>query len=256
MIDLNKAKQEFLKYVNNNYDIQNIHIEMKREHSLRVMEASNNIAKKLDLCQEDIDLATLIGLLHDIARFEQYTKYKTFRDSISIDHGDLAVEILKKNNFIRNFIDTDMYDYIIFKAIKNHNKYKIEEGLNDRELLFSKIIRDADKIDIFYEAYVMFWKEIEEEIEKSEISKDVEESFKKYEPIKKKSNQNRTYIDKVLIVIAFIFDMNFKESFIIIKNEDYINKILDRFNFEKKESMQLIEEIKDIANKYIADRIR
>ena len=43
----------------------------------------------------------------------------------------------------------DQYDNIIKKAIYNHNKYKIEENLNDVELLHRKIIRDADKLDNF-----------------------------------------------------------------------------------------------------------
>lgn len=30
----------------------------------------------------------------------------------------------------------------------NHNKATIEDGLEDDELLFAKIIRDADKLDI------------------------------------------------------------------------------------------------------------
>ena len=70
-----------------------------------------------------------MGLLHDIARFEQYTRFQTFSDLKSIDHGDYGVEILKQNNYIRKFIDTDEYDNIIFKAIKNHNIFKIEDGL-------------------------------------------------------------------------------------------------------------------------------
>ena len=49
---------------------------------------------------------------------------------------------------IREFVLNNEYDSIIYKAIKNHNKYKIEEGLSEKEKLYSKIIRDADKIDI------------------------------------------------------------------------------------------------------------
>ena len=38
--------------------------------------------------------------------------------------------------------ETDIYDNIIFKAIKNHNKYEIEKDLNEREELFCKIIKN------------------------------------------------------------------------------------------------------------------
>ena len=145
-IKINKAKQEFIKYTEN-YDINKEHIERKQGHSLRVMQISKQIAEGLKLSQEEIGLAMLIGLLHDVARFEQYTRYHTFRDIDSIDHGNLGAEILEHE--IRKYIDTDQYDNIIIKAVKNHNKYKVEEKLTETEELFAKIIRDADKIDIF-----------------------------------------------------------------------------------------------------------
>ena len=143
-MNLEKAKEEFLKYTKS-YDLNNSNIFRKQTHSLRVMEISKQIAEGLNLTQEEVELATLIGLLHDIARFEQYTRFKTFKDSLSIDHGNLGVEILDKD--IRKYIKTDKYDEIIKIAVKNHNKYAIESGLTKEQELFSKIVRDADKID-------------------------------------------------------------------------------------------------------------
>ena len=90
---------------------------MKQEHSIRVMEISKQIAQGLNLNEEQVKVATLIGLLHDVARFEQFTKYRTFNDNESIDHGDYGVAILEKD--IRKYIKTDKYDPIIKKAVKN-----------------------------------------------------------------------------------------------------------------------------------------
>ena len=70
MIDINKAKSEFMEYVKN-YDQDNPRIVLKISHSFRVMEQSKKIAESINLDEEQIELATLIGLLHDIARFEQ-----------------------------------------------------------------------------------------------------------------------------------------------------------------------------------------
>lgn len=153
-IDLKYAKDEFLNYTKN-YDLSNENIKRKQDHSLRVMQISENIAKSLNLTEEEVILAMLIGLLHDIARFEQYTQYQTFNDSISFDHGDYALKILEKD--IRKYIDTNEFDEIIKKSIKNHNKLYIEEGLSDKEKLFAKIIRDADKLDIYFESSELFW---------------------------------------------------------------------------------------------------
>ena len=246
-MDLEKAKQEFIKYTSN-YDMENEHIKRKIGHSIRVMEISTKIAESLDLSKEEIELATLIGLLHDIARFEQWRRFETYNDILSIDHGNLGVEILKENNFIRNFIGDDKFDQLIYIAIKNHNKFKIEDGLTEKELLFSKIIRDADKLDIIYEGVEIFWGN-EQEIKETEESSITEEVYNKF--IAKKLI-DRTYIltkaDKIISFIAFIFDINFKFDFKVIKQEDYINKILDRFNFKEKEKM---ENVRKIANEYI-----
>ena len=207
---LEKAKNEFTKFVSQ-YDMENKKIKRKYGHSYRVMENAGRIAESLKLSNEEIELSKLIGLLHDIGRFEQERIYKTFKDHESIDHGDLGVEILKKDNYIRKYIEEDKYDDIILKAIKNHNKLYIEEGLTKQELLFSKIVRDADKLDIFYEGVEMFWtnKEEIEEVNKSKLSDKAIETFNKNNLMDRKNII--TEADKVLNFIGFMFvDENFR----------------------------------------------
>ena len=210
-IGLENSIKEFIRYTEK-YDLDNEHIKGKQEHSLRVMEISKQIAKKLELSQEQIDVATLIGLLHDIARFEQYKTYGTFKDLESIDHGDFGAEILEKD--IRKYIENNKYDEIIIKAVKNHNKFKIEEGLTYEEELFAKIIRDADKLDIFYQSVERFWKGREQEVESSIISEDVIQQIKSLSQTKTKVGESP--IDNIMRVIGFIFDINFKSSFQIL----------------------------------------
>ena len=133
MIDLLNAKKEFKKYMGN-YDLVNSEIERKVGHSYRVAEISGEIARSLNLTDEEIELATLIGLLHDIGRFEQQTRYGTYDDTYSIDHGKLGVEILEENNYVRNYIKDDKYDNIIKTSIYNHNKYDIENTLQNAKI--------------------------------------------------------------------------------------------------------------------------
>lgn len=251
-VDIEKAKKEFLNYTNK-FDLTNVRQKGKQEHSLRVMEVSKEIAEKLNLSEEEMQLATLIGLLHDIARFEQYKQYQTFKDSQSFDHGDYALAILEKD--LRKYIETDQYDNIIKKAIKNHNKYKIEDGLTEEELLFAKIIRDADKLDIFYESAYIFWKGEEYKVEESKISSDMLDKFKEQKQIKKQPGKQIQPIDEIVLLIAFIFDMNFKVSFEILQKENYINVILNRYHMKDEISKKALEEIRKIANQFIRDKI-
>lgn len=249
-INFDIAQKNFLKYTEE-FDLTNPNIKRKQGHSLRVMQICENIAKKENFSEEEGQIAKIVGLLHDIARFKQYTENKTFRDIDSFDHGDEGVKILENNNFIRKFIQDDKYDSIIKKAVKNHNKFKIEEGLTSKEEKFCKIIRDADKIDIFWEAVELFWKGKESEIENSIISKEIQEQFYKAKTINKKSIKSKDNINQMIIILAFVFDINYKESFKIIEKEQYINKIIDRFDFKNQETKKAIEDMKKFANHYV-----
>ncbi len=254
-VNLEIAEKEFMKYVNG-YDIKNSNVVRKIGHSIRVKEISKDIAKSLGLNEEYINLAELIGLLHDVGRFEQIKIYDTFKDSVSIDHGDLGVEILQKNNYIRNFIDDDKYDKIIFKAIKNHNKYMMEDGLTKEELLFAKIVKDADKIDILYQGVKIFWSK-EEDRKNVEISSMSDEIYEKYNE-RKLINRVivKTYLDRVIANASFIFDINFRYSYEFLKEKDYINQILNKFNFDNDVTIQRVEQVRKIANEYIESKIK
>ena len=246
-IDLRKAKNEFLNYTSN-YDKNNSKIDLKIWHSIRVMELSKLLGERMDLDEEDIEIATVIGLLHDLGRFDQITKHDTFNDFQSFDHGDYAVELL--NNDMRNYVDTDKYDDLIKVAIKNHNKYKIEDGLTEKELLFSKLVRDADKVDILYQATYRYWEGKEEKINNSLIDQKILDEFFDKKQVEFEHEKTYNELAEVIMTIAFIFDINFKESFQVIKNENYINKILDRFNFKD------IDKIREFANNYIDEKIQ
>lgn len=248
MINLKEAEKEFVNYTSN-FDLTEQHIERKVRHTFRVEEICEEIAKLLELDEEKIDLAKLIGLLHDIGRFEQYTRYKTYEDFRSIDHANLGVDILEKDNYIKKYIETEEFDKIIKKAIYNHNKYSIEEDLDEETEIFCKIIRDADKIDIMYEATCEFWKDNIQDIEKQFVSKKVYEQFMNKQIIDKRYVEN--YLDGVIVNIALIFDFNFKYSYNLIKEKNYINKTLDRFNFKNEKTKEEIKLIRKIANDYI-----
>lgn len=256
MIDIKNASEAFSRYVKE-YDMNNPKILLKVKHTYRTVEVSKKIAKDLNLSGEEVLLAELIGLLHDIGRFEQVRKYNTFKDLESIDHAELGIKILFEDGIIRNFIKETKYDDVIYKAIKNHNKFKIENGLNEKELLQARIIRDADKTDIF----VAIIEDIEknykvlynyEKIAKQTISPKVMEKFEHY--MQAKRNEFSTGIDSYINMVAFIFDYNFVTGLKIIEENNYIEKVMKPVCVcdETKEQM---EKIIKIANKYINERI-
>ena len=132
-MDFELAKKTFQEYLKN-YNTNDGSISLKIKHTYEVVKKSEYIANGLKLDKENIELAKIIALLHDIGRFEQIKGFKEFDDT-KIEHAEFGVKVLFKDNLIRKFIKEEKYDNIIQKAIYNHNKYKIEENLNDIELL-------------------------------------------------------------------------------------------------------------------------
>lgn len=224
MNDMNDNYDEFDKYAMT-YDMDESMIAYKYNHSYRVMHECDEIAFTLKFEEDDTYLACLIGLLHDIGRFEQWKQYKTFDDSKSIDHADYASELLFKDNLIEKFkLNKKDYD-LVNKAIKNHNKLAInEEEMNEREILFSKIIRDADKLDILYAFSNPRLLEIKEDEDK-EISEKVKTSFYNHEPVRKVDVKNNN--DRVIVFLSFIYDLYFDYSKYSILEKKYFEKMLE-----------------------------
>lgn len=252
-INIEEAKEEFIEYTEK-FNTKDENIERKQQHSLRVMKIAEQIATNLKLNEEQIQLATLIGLLHDIGRFKQYTEIGLGDNLEGFDHGDYGAKVLFEEGLIRKFIETNKYDEIIKKSIKNHNKFSIETGLTQEELLFAKLIRDADKIDILYESIYIFYRNNEEVVNKSVLSEKIYNEFLKKATIKKEKNAKIKFIDDITCVISFIYDINYKTSFEIIKEKDYINKIIDRYNFQDQSTKTKVEEIRKLANEYIEEK--
>lgn len=254
LIDIKKAQEKFINFTKN-YDLTERKIKMKQTHSIRVMNVMKKLAEGIGLNQEDIELAKLIGLLHDIGRFDQYTKYKTYKDHLSIDHADLGAEILFSQNQIKEYTEDEKDYEVIKKAIVNHNKYELNTNeLTEREELFCKLIKDADKIDIMYEGIEIFWKNKEEELEKQEICDEVYKSFLNKKLIK--NEMKKSELDKMVGMISFIYDFNFKQSYKYIQEKNFIEKMLNRFNFENEETKRRFEIIQELANKYIENKIK
>ena len=175
-------EEEFTKYVNN-YDMNDYHIKYKYNHSIRVEKICEALAYALNFNEEDTYIIKTIGLLHDIGRFEQLKLTSSYSDN-EFDHGDYGAMILFKDRLIEKFnVDPKYYDIIEF-AIRNHNKYKIEETTDERKLMFARVIRDADKIDIF-DAYTYLKAYNITNIE-DDVTNEVAIQFKKHEAVNRK----------------------------------------------------------------------
>lgn len=253
-----EAKLRFQKFIDDNFDMNDKKVSHKVIHTYAVVDMSEYIAKDLNLDKENVELAKIIALLHDIGRFEQAKEFDNFKDYETLDHASLGVKILFDSNLIREFISDDKYDEIIKLAISNHNKYQLNmENMNDQEILHSKLIRDADKTDSFRvksvdDVYTMA-NVTKEEIEGSSISDNIYNAFMSKRTIV--SKERKTAVDIWISYIAFIFDYNFTSGLKYIKEKDYINKLVNRFDYKNVDTKVKMDSIRNFAINCIDERI-
>ncbi|KLU65561.1 HD domain protein [Desulfosporosinus acididurans] len=135
------------RYTSSDLEIQ-ANLQYKKGHSQRVRDNMLMIGADLRLDTDQMKLAEVIGLFHDVGRFEQYAKYHTFKDHLSEDHAILGVSILEREHILTDRVNESEIE-IINKSIFNHNRRVIQGNICGTTLKFCQMIRDADKLDIF-----------------------------------------------------------------------------------------------------------
>lgn len=212
-------------------DFYNENILLKYRHSLLVYKHIINLAEDLNLSEKDKKLAGFIGLYHDIGRFRQYRDYNTFSDKDSVYHGDLGIEVLKEINKLTNF--TPQEQDIIITSIHNHGLPAIENNVDKNTLLLAKMIRDADKMDIFrivdeyYREMLKGKRNISLELglkNADNISKKVLDRFFNEQIVYKSDMQYLN--DFKILQIAWIYDLNFTYTRNYVLHSGHIESII------------------------------
>ncbi|MBO5303723.1 MAG: HD domain-containing protein [Lachnospiraceae bacterium] len=250
-IDLTHAKKQFENYLSD-YDIEDPKIHLKVTHTYRVMEVCRTLATALSFDEEGINLATLIGLLHDIGRFEQLRLTNSFDDSI-IPHAKCSLDVLFTQGYIHKFVENPMYDDIIYESIKNHGLFQIDSSLEGDCLLYAKLIRDADKLDNFHTKLI---EEIDtmldvdmDNLAKETISDYAYETFLAHKPLE--NSKRKTHLDMWLSYIAYIYDLNFQASFCYTKEHDYANRLFARIPYKHPDTISKIKTLQNCMNSFI-----
>ena len=232
--DLNNLKQWFSRYVQSFYSTDPVvqqNIVLKEKHSLRVCDEIMNIGKQLDLSQNNLRLVEVIALFHDIGRFEQFTRYKTFADKKSENHGELGVKVLQQEKTL-TALDEETRE-LILKAISYHNRLNIPEDESSSCIYFSKLLRDADKLDIFNLVSTYYYLGDSERSTAVEldlpdtptVSDEIVNSVRDGKMIG--MQQLRSLNDFKLLQMAWIYDINYQPTFQMIQERGYIKKIRD-----------------------------
>lgn len=140
--DLPKA---FLAYYETfPYDEMNL---LKLNHTYRVVENAQHIMKSESFSPELTALGEMAAWLHDLGRFSQFTQYRTFSDSKSVNHALLSCGEALRLGWLDDRSPADRN--AILQAIAFHNLRDLPPNLPENDLLLAHLVRDADKLDIF-----------------------------------------------------------------------------------------------------------
>lgn len=247
-IDIIRAKKRLKQFLDEYENLHDPGFQLKAVHTYHVADNAAVISQRIGLDEEDRQLAELIGLLHDIGRFEEIRITRQL-NNLRFDHAGCAVSMLFDGGLIREFIDDDEYDEIIRAAVINHSRYEIEQGLSPRQLLHAKLIRDSDKTDNFRvkieeKTENLFPGQVTDvsSIENGTISDGVMAALRSRRCVN--LADRITPLDYYVTIAGFCFDISFKETRQLIRERNLISRMLDRYEYRQPETKAKIAEIR------------
>jgi hypothetical protein len=235
-------------------DYVNSHLQMKKGHTWRTCEEILHLANEISLDGNETRIAEAVALLHDIGRFPQFVSYQTYNDVKSINHCALGIQVLRQERVLEHLDEAERS--WVETAVAHHGQKSLPENLNGQALLFLKLIRDADKLDIFQiviQRYRCYREDpggiLLELPDEPQVSPEVLDAVLKGDLIDYGSL--RTMNDFKLCQIGWVYDMNFPASLEKLKS----GKILDEmFNFLPQTPE--ITEVQSKVRSYIDTRIK
>lgn len=255
-IDRKHVEVTFAEYVSH-YDVKDEKVKLKIDHTYRVAELCDRIARSVELTSEDIDLAWLCGMLHDIGRFEQIKNYGTFIDADSVDHALYGAEILFDKGNIHTYLENPSDELCDFlrKVISCHSAYRVPKEYDERVRMFADILRDADKIDILKVNVEVPLEEIynvtTQELMNAEVTIEVMKSFEEEKAILRALK--KTPIDHVVGHISLVYELVYPISVQIVQQQGYLERLMN-FSSNNTRTLKQFEKLRNMMQNYICRR--
>ena len=233
----------------------NANIKLKDRHSRRVRREMLGLAEALGLTDGQRRLAEAVGLLHDVGRFEQFAEYRTYSDVKSVNHCLLGLEVLRRTDILGRPDSAERQ--ITEKAVEYHGARELPGDLSDDCMLFARMIRDADKLDVFrivvryHSVYIrnpdIFMLEVDLPDE-PHCSKEIVEAILNGQLIS--FHTLRTLNDMKLMQLGWVYDVNFAPTLRRIKQRKYLETMLSLLP-----DTQQIRRVEEKILRYVASRL-
>ena len=233
-------------YSSNEEDQKNIML--KVEHTRHVRKNILRIAEGLSLSDNEMRLAETVALFHDIGRFPQYAEYKTFRDADSLNHGLLGMKTLIREKVLDRLDEAERD--LILKVVNFHGAFSIPTIFDEETVLFLKMVRDADKVDIF-RVFIEYYDSPPEE--RASATAFGVPDIPEYSKIMLESLYNRevasymhikTENDFKLMKLSWVYALYFDESVRLLNERGLIERLITKLpqTEEIKKAMGVLRE--------------
>jgi hypothetical protein len=221
---------------------------LKKGHTLRVCKEAASIGMALGIPARDLRLAEATALLHDVGRFVQYARYRTFADRLSENHALLGLKILTQGRVLSDL--PARTQLIIRRAIRYHNQAEIPPSKDRRLLFFARMLRDADKLDIWrlmidYSNSPPGRKNHAITVglpDGKGVAPDVMEDLRSHRIVARRNVRNLN--DFRLLQLGWVFDVNFLPTLQAVHRRGYLEKLRDTLpdGAEAREAYQIVKE--------------
>ena len=237
--------EEYIKKI----DMNNTWSKAKYFHSLKSMDLAKIIASEMNIfTEEEIVVIELIALFHDIGNFEQ--KNYNYLDNVEQDSTMKSIEILFEDGLIRKITNETKYDNLIKLGIFCHTKDGLPKNIDDKTICICNIMKDVHKLEEL--RMVINYPYIDNRID-TYPSTLVYNDFKLFRQIENKVSDNNA--DNILIVLSNLFALNYKSSYSIVQEKEYIEKITNSLIFEDKKIEKFFKQIELVLKNYIKKKI-
>ncbi len=226
---LSKRFREYVARFRTDGELHPMH-QLKLEHSIRVSADARAIAEGMGWVPEEINLAEAVGLFHDVARFPQFQKYGSFSDADTVDHGDLGVETLRNEQLLEGVAEEPRE--LILHSVQYHNKKDLPCTLTVHEEKHLRLIRDADRLDIFFvcwhsihSGHIHDHPEIAMGIDfNGPPTPEVLERFERGEAIDYRSMKSMA--DRFVLQLSWMYDLSYDASKRLVRERGILDKFL------------------------------
>lgn len=240
-----KYFEEYIKKI----DMNNAWSKAKYFHSLKSMDLARNIAADLGIFnEEEIVIIELIALFHDIGNFDN--KSSNYLDNSEEDGAMKSIEVLFDGGLLRKITTDTKYDNLIKLAIFCHNKDGLPKNIDEKTVCICNIMKDVYHLEEL--RMVINYPYIDNRINEYP-SNMVYDEFKQFKKVNAKISDNNA--DNILIALSNLFDLNYKISYSMVNEKEFIKKIINSLIFEDRKIEKFFAQIELVLNNYLKKQI-